>query len=320
MIKRRIKIAKVNLDNYAGTKINHLTAIRPGEDYITKDSRHKTRWWYMCDCQKLLPEEKRQLKLILVSRVKNGQYKSCGCSYCRNIDYKPEDLRNQRFGNLVAHHIVQRPSHLKTSGTYWYCNCDCGGFNIVRCSDLKRLRVTSCGHCPKNTYDLTGEYGIGYTSNGKKFLFDKEDYSAIKSYTWVINSDGYVFAYIKRIDGKQKYLYMHRLVMGLDEKDDYVVDHRYHNKNDNRKEQLRITTVQNNNRNAVLAKNNTSGVTGVCWDKLMNQWKAEITIDYKTIILGYSLDFNKAVEIRKHAEEKYFKEYSYDNSMKEDKK
>lgn len=272
----------------------------------------------MCDCQKLLPETKRQLKLIIVSRVKNGQYKSCGCTYCRNLDYKPEDLTNKRFGHLIAHHIVPKPDCIKTSGTYWYCNCDCGGHNIVRCSDLKRLKITSCGHCPKNTYDLSGEYGVGYTSNGKKFLFDITDYCLINKYTWSINADGYVFAYVKKENGKQKYLYMHRLVMGLDENNNYIIDHRYHDKSDNRKEHLRITTTQNNNRNAALAKNNTSGVTGVCWDKLMNQWKAQITVDYKTIILGYSSDFNIATAIRKKAEDKYFKEYSYNNSMKEE--
>lgn len=30
-----------------------------------------------------------------------------------------------------------------------------------------------------NTYDLSGEYGIGYTSNGEQFYFDKEDFCLI---------------------------------------------------------------------------------------------------------------------------------------------
>ena len=33
--------------------------------------------------------------------------------------------------------------------------------------------------------------------------------------------------------------------------------------------------------------------------------------------LGYFTDFDEAVKVRKKAEEKYFGEYSYDNSMKE---
>ena len=35
-----------------------------------------------------------------------------------------------------------------------------------------------------NKYDLSGEYGIGYDSNGQKFYFDLEDYDKIKNYCW----------------------------------------------------------------------------------------------------------------------------------------
>lgn len=252
-----------------------------------------------------------------MSRVKAGQIKSCGCKKCRNR-FVPENLTGKHFGKLIADHIVEKPYNVKTEGTYWFCKCDCGGSNIVRASDLKRLHITSCGHCQINEYDLSGRYGVGYTSNNEEFYFDLEDYNLIRSYTWNINADGYVFAFDERVNGKQKYVYMHRLVMGLDEEDDYIIDHRYHKKNDNRKEQLRITTTQNNNRNASLAKNNTSGVTGVSWNKSMNQWRAMITVDYKDIVIGYSSNYNEAVVMRKQAEDKYFGEYSYDNSIKEE--
>ena len=45
-------------------------------------------------------------------------------------------------------------------------------------------------------------------------------------------------------------------------------------------------------------------------------WVAYISINYKQITLGYFHDFNDAVKARKQAEEKYFGEYSYDNSIK----
>ena len=32
-----------------------------------------------------------------------------------------------------------------------------------------------------NVYDLSGEYGIGYTAKGEKFLFDKDDFEKIKN-------------------------------------------------------------------------------------------------------------------------------------------
>lgn len=68
--------------------------------------------------------------------------------------------------------------------------------------------------------------------------------------------------------------------------------------------------------NSGLSSNNTSGVTGVHWDKLNKKWKAQIGYNYKRIQLGSFDNFEDAVAARKQAEEKYFGEYSYDNSMK----
>lgn len=39
-------------------------------------------------------------------------------------------------------------------------------------------------------------------------------------------------------------------------------------------------------------------------------------VNYKDIYLGYYKDFDEAVKVRKEAEEKYFGEYSYDNSQR----
>ena len=35
-------------------------------------------------------------------------------------------------------------------------------------------------HKKYNTYDLSGEYGIGYSNSGKEFYFDLDDYDLIK--------------------------------------------------------------------------------------------------------------------------------------------
>ena len=40
----------------------------------------------------------------------------------------------------------------------------------------------------ENIYDLSNEYGIGYTSNTKEpFYFDLEDYDKVKEYCWSAN-------------------------------------------------------------------------------------------------------------------------------------
>ena len=69
--------------------------------------------------------------------------------------------------------------------------------------------------------------------------------------------------------------------------------------------------------NRKLAKNNTSGTTGVTWSKRDKCWIANIKIKNKTFYCGYFKNKEDAIKARKEAEEKYFGEYSYDNSQKQ---
>lgn len=228
------------------------------------------------------------------------------------------NLMGQKFGRLTV--IKRADDYISPNGykaTMWLCKCDCGNEIIVRTSDLRSKRTKSCGCLWKdahyksfkkyNKYDLSGEYGIGYTSNGKEFYFDLEDYDLIKDYCWAIRKDGYVIS--------DKTL-LSRLVMG--NPDGLEVDH-IHGKftrNDNRKSNLRIVTKSKNAMNVAIKKNNTSGIVGVGWNKKRNKWRAYITINNKMKELGCFDNINDAIKARKEAEEKYFGEYSYENSQK----
>lgn len=170
----------------------------------------------------------------------------------------------------------------------------------------------------ENKYDLKSEdYGIGYASNTDKydknyFYFDLEDYNKIKNYCWFFDSNGYLTAYLNNTTIK-----LHRLIMNLDNDNNNEVDHIHGEKtrNDNRKSNLRIATKQQNLMNKKIYKNNTSGYTGVRLNK-NNRWDASITINKNTIYLGSFNTKEDAAKARKEAEEKYFGEWSYDNSQK----
>lgn len=79
---------------------------------------------------------------------------------------------------------------------------------------------------------------------------------------------------------------------------------------------MRIATRKENSRNIGIRTNNKSGVIGVTWSDLTSDWVAQICVDGKTIVLGHSINFEEMVKVRKEAEDKYFGEWSYDNSMK----
>lgn len=240
------------------------------------------------------------------------------------------DLTGQKFGKLTV--IERAEDYIKPNGRKvlrWKCKCDCGNEVIVRGDSLKGNKTTSCGCVQKevskqfcynlgksnkkyNVYDLSGEFGIGYTSKGEEFYFDLEDYDKIKDYCWWVNSDGYVVSK----DENRKRISLHRIVANCPSglMPDHI--HGCETKNDNRKANLRICTNQENTRNHKVSKNNVSGVTGVHFDNTFKKWKAQIRVDGKCISLGYHTKFDNAVKARKNAEEKYFGEFSYDNSMR----
>ena len=83
------------------------------------------------------------------------------------------------------------------------------------------------------------------------------------------------------------------------------VDHINGNGLDNRIENLRDVTNQENHKNRSLNSNNSSGVTGVWFHKQVQKWAAEIKIDGKKRCLGLFADINAAARARKEAERKY---------------
>lgn len=159
-----------------------------------------------------------------------------------------------------------------------------------------------------NKYDLTNEYGIGYTNcSNDVFYFDLDDYNLIKDYTWYLNGRGYVSAYEPKT---QKEIRMHRLV--IDATKGKQVDHINHNRSDNRKENLRLVSSSQNNMNKSRQSNNTSGIVGVSYYKRDDIYEAHIQVNYKKMHLGRFKNKEDAIKARKEAEIKYFGEYRYD--------
>ena len=231
------------------------------------------------------------------------------------------DLTGQKFGKLT---VIKRVEDDSEAHIKWLCECECGNFITTRGTSLRSGITKSCGCLvgdkirelnklkkKYNKYDLSGDYGIGYSSNtNEPFYFDLEDYDKIKNYYWYSNHDGYMCS-----SENKKEIIMHRLI--IDENDpEMQVDHFNRNKKDNRKENLKSVTPQHNNWNRGMNQNNKSGVTGVRWNKEAQKWVAYIMRKH----LGTFNRFEDAVKARKRAEQKYFGEYSYNNIDKEQQK
>ena len=236
------------------------------------------------------------------------------------------DLTGKKFCRLTVLRRIKDYVDEKTGRHYvqWECQCSCEEKTIINVlgDNLRNGNAKSCGclrsenlkkirkeNSKDNVYDLSGEYRIGWTTNtNKEFYFDLEDYDKIKNYRWHDNGH-----YATTVPDGDNCIFMQNIIMNPQKGE--RVDHIRHNTYDNRKKYLRIGTISDNNVNRTRARNNTSGVTGVCFHKRTQKWTAYIRKDGKRIYLGVFSNFDDAVKARKQAEEKYFKEWSYDNSM-----
>lgn len=88
------------------------------------------------------------------------------------------------------------------------------------------------------------------------------------------------------------------------------VDHINRDRSDNRWENLRLATQHQNSANQGLRGNNTSGVTGVSWQKKTSKWYAYIKVGYQAINLGTFDTKAEAIAARRKAELKHFGAYS----------
>jgi len=145
-------------------------------------------------------------------------------------------------------------------------------------------------------------------SKGKtyKCLFDSRDQDLISRFTWSLHSKGYAQT---NINGKS--ILMHRLILGIIDKPEIEVDHRYHNKLDNRRKKIRICTHSENRRNSRKIMRGSSKFKGVYRDQ--NKYHAQIMQGQKVINLGRFYSEVTAGKVYDQAARETFKDFAFLN-------
>lgn len=157
----------------------------------------------------------------------------------------------------------------------------------------------------RNDYIIDGDIAYIILRNKKqketgRAMIDVEDLDLVIKYKWVLGTWGYA-----ETKTKNKSILMQRLILN-EFSTDKIPDHDNRNKLDNRKSNLRIVDKSFNAINTNIRTSNTSGVTGVSWNKNANLWRAYINYQGKRIELGHKKDFKEAVVLRLNAENKYY--------------
>lgn len=83
------------------------------------------------------------------------------------------------------------------------------------------------------------------------------------------------------------------------------LDHINHNRSDNRIDNLREVSNQENNQNCSRKITNKSGYTGISWDKVNNKWRSSIFYNGKSYNLGRYNLLEDAINARKLANIKF---------------
>ena len=150
----------------------------------------------------------------------------------------------------------------------------------------------------------------GKRGAGKYALVDDEDYELVSGFAWHLSSNGYARCAVNvetreealrdgRNYRKQRRIFMHRLVMGVDDVpwNGISIDHLNRDKLDNRKSNLRIADQSIQCQNVGSNKNVTSQYRGVSWKKREGRWVAQGQLNGKVYWLGYHDDELEAARV-----------------------
>ena len=137
---------KLNPADYIGKKYGLLTVIRQTE----KKKGSSYIWEFQCDCGNTYYN--------IMSYVKNGNTKSCGCQKYKgfkDFNNNNRSIKNgDRFGKLVVLEEIGLRPYSEGHSRMWYkCQCDCGKITEKCGNQLKNGQVKSCG-CLKSAGEL----------------------------------------------------------------------------------------------------------------------------------------------------------------------
>lgn len=175
----------------------------------------------------------------------------------------------------------------------FYCKCDCGSIVSILRHSLITGNSTKCKGHRLNEYSLHENYAMLDVSTSKhKNVYSKIDVDDIervlshlvggRGARWMAHdsSEGKWGLYVGDTARKTR---LHRFIVKLSDPA-LIVDHMNGDTLDNRKQNLRIITRAENNKNMRKHINNTSGYTGVMFKDGL--WVANIEISNKKLYIG----------------------------------
>ena len=193
---------------------------------------------------------------------------------------------------------VEAYAEQRSGNSYWHCRCDCGALKTVQGGHLKTGHTKSCGCLDKARKTIHGkcESSEYAAYRGMKQRCYNEEGTAYPGY------GGRGITVCPRwLNSVEDFL----KDMGPKPSPEYSID-RIDNDGNYEPGNCRWATKTEQSINQRMRKDNSSGVTGVCWSRRGQKWQASIRIRGKQTHLGTFLEKGEAIAARKQAEKERY--------------
>jgi hypothetical protein len=127
-------------------------------------------------------------------------------------------------------------------------------------------------------------------NRGLRVLVDDADYLELSRHKWTAGFYGNNVYAVRGIGpkGRTKIIYMHRVILGLDEGSTRVSDHINGDGLDNRRDNLRACTRAENNTNVPPHSTSSHGYKGLMWDKRRGRYSSCVHVGGERHYVGTS--------------------------------
>ena len=178
-----------------------------------------------------------------------------------------------------------------------------------------------------NIYKVFDDYVVFYITNRKKEKFEVKFSLCDLNKVLELDAKVYVF-YNKCTDSyyaratkylgmtsngksKNKCINMTTYIMDITDSKRDVVDHLNHDTLDNRRDNLRVTTITDNSKyRKGKNTNNKSGYRNVCWLKDQSKYVVQLMVNGKNQRLGFFTDVEEAAKFAEQMREKHYGEFA----------